>query len=157
MRQAYGYNKHASCLESVLHDICDSGYYISRCCDDEADKEFEPECPNPATRDRVMRAATTQPAKIVPKFAAAVVVHLRTRLGVLSRSEANYMLVQRKYLEVCRDHGVRDVDVASHLQHVLNAFFTEDVYERIAKTRLRAPAWMRIFEEKERTATLEVC
>jgi len=157
MRVTHGYSKHPSCLETVLHDICDTGYFISRCHDDDADDAFEPECPNPVTRGRVLRAATTQPARVIPKFAAAVVVHLRARLGVLARTDANLLLIQRKYLEVCREHGVRDVDVASHLQFVLNAFFTEDVFERVAKTRLRAPRWMRVFEEKERTSTLEVC
>jgi len=98
-------------------------------------------------------------AKIVPRFAAACVVHLRAKLGALSNSEANILLVQRKYLEVCRKHGVRDVDTVLHQGFVMNAMFTESVLDDIAASRRRLPAWIRFLEEVPKVGSVpqEIC
>ncbi len=96
-------------------------------------------------------------ARIVPKFAAAVVLHLKAKFGALSMDDANVMLIQRDYLKVCREHKVRDVDIASHRQHVLNAYFTEGVLEELALTRTRAPRWMRLLERKSGPSKPVVC
>jgi len=95
-----------------------------------------------------------QRAHIVPKFAAACVLHLRAKLGALSNSEANVLLVQRKYLEVCRKHGVRDVDVVLHQGFVMNAMFTESVLDDIASSRRRLPAWMKFLDETPETGSV---
>lgn len=85
---------------------------------------------------------------VVPKFAASCALLLRSRLGRLPPNEPNYLLVQREYLKICRTRGVRAVDVVAHQQFVTNAFFTEDVLDRIALTRSRWPSWMRSVYER---------
>lgn len=89
------------------------------------------------------RSSARKTARIVPKFAAACALQLRCKLGSLANNEANVLLVQRKYLELCRRHKVRDVDVVLHQQFVLNATFTEGVLDEIATTRRRLPAWIK--------------
>lgn len=79
---------------------------------------------------------------VVPKFAATVALHLRTRLGKLVDEPANRLLVEREYLRVCRLRKVRDIDIVAHQAHVMNAFFYEDVLDRIAATRHRMPKWV---------------
>lgn len=83
------------------------------------------------------------PARVVPKFAAACALHIRVKLGVLANNEANVLLVQRKYLEICRKHGVRDVDTVLHQQFVMNAVFTEGVLDEVASVRRRLPQWIK--------------
>jgi len=78
----------------------------------------------------------------VPKFAAACALHLRSKLGSLNNNEANILLVQRKYLELCRRHKLRDVDTVLHQQFVMNAVFTEGVLDEVATVRRRLPRWI---------------
>jgi len=92
---------------------------------------------NPVTFDFVPRRA-----QIIPRFAAASVLSIRYHLGSMPYNEANVLLVQRKYYELCRKRNVRHLDAASHEQFVLNAFFNEDVLDRIGRTRKRLPAWV---------------
>lgn len=167
MRTQMGFDGQSSCVQAVMHETrIEHGYSLGReqevvtHTEKEWDAIFEERSISVHDPPEVVvykLKQTPTPARVVPRFAAAVTLHVKAKLGVLAKTEANILLVQRKYLEVCRDHGVRDIDTVSHLQFVLNAYFTEDVLERLAKTRLRAPAWLRVFEEKERTATLEVC
>lgn len=93
--------------------------------------------------DAIERDSRRKRAQIVPKFAAACALQLRCKLGSLVNNEANILLVQRKYLELCRRHGVRDVDVVLHQQFVINATFTEGVLDEIATIRRRLPAWVK--------------
>lgn len=93
-------------------------------------------------------------AKIVPKFAAACALHIRTKLGALANNEANVLLVQRKYLELCRKHGVRDVDTVLHQGFVMNAVFTESVLDDVAASRKRLPAWLSWLEEVPTTGAV---
>lgn len=168
MREQMGFYGNSSCLESVMHETKrDTGYclgakqetYKTRTFK-QWEELFEANNFTERTPREVILAVVADgrdDVKIVPRFAAAVVVHMRSKFGILAKTEANQLLVQRKYLEICREHRVRDANIACHLQAVMNAYFTEDVLERLAKTRLRAPRWMRMFEEKERAAILEVC
>ena len=95
------------------------------------------------------------PACVVPKFAAAAALSLRAKLGRLPSNDANCLLVQRKYLELCNRRGVRDVDVVSHQQFVMNTFFGERVLDHVALTRSRLPAWMKwAFPSENRDAPL---
>lgn len=86
-------------------------------------------------------------AQVIPKFAAACALHIRAKLGAMEANEANVLLVQRKYLEVCRRHGVRDVDIVLHQGFVINAVFTESVLDDIASSRRRLPAWIKWLDE----------
>lgn len=81
--------------------------------------------------------------QVVPRFAAACTLHLRAKLGMLAYNEPNYLLVERKYLELCRNHGVRDCDIALHRGFVLNTFFSETTLDAIAASRRRLPAWVK--------------
>ncbi len=76
-------------------------------------------------------------------FAADMVVLLRSHIGTAELSQANLLLVEREYHRVCRQLNVRYVDVAVHRQHVMNAFFTEDVFDVVGNTRSRIPRWLR--------------
>jgi len=80
---------------------------------------------------------------VIPKFAAAVVLALRSKLGKLAPSEANRLLIEREYLKVCRDTSVRNVDTIMHQQFVMNAYFTEGIVDQLATTRVRLPKWLR--------------
>lgn len=93
-------------------------------------------------------------AKIIPRFAAACVLHLRAKLGALPNNEANVLLVQRKYLEMCRKHNVRDVDTVLHQGFVMNAMFTESVLDDISASRRRLPKWIRFLEEVPETGSI---
>ncbi len=93
--------------------------------------------------DPVTLAHTERKPRIVPKFAAHVALHIRSLLGNMEASEANIMLVERKYSELCRKRGVHIGDAERHKQHVMNAVFTEDVLERCGTARQRAPLWLR--------------
>lgn len=97
----------------------------------------------PSDLPLVVRAPVHQHVQVIPRFAGACVAVLRSRLGVLGRTSANLLLVQREYLRLCRRRGVRAHDIVSHQLHVMNAFFTDDVYDRVAQTRRRIPAWLR--------------
>jgi hypothetical protein len=90
-------------------------------------------------------------AQIIPKFAAACALHIRTKLGAMEANEANVLLVQRKYLEVCRRLNVRDVDIVLHQGFVMNAVFTESVLDDVASSRRRLPAWIKWLDEVEPT------
>lgn len=103
--------------------------------------EFEPiqlECELP-----VVNKQQPHEARVVPKFAAALVTAMRAKFGKLSPSEANRLLIEREYLKVCRDVHVRNVDIEMHRQFVVNAFFTEGITDQLATTRTRLPKWLR--------------
>lgn len=93
-------------------------------------------------------------AQVIPKFAAACALHIRAKLGAMEANEANVLLVQRKYLEVCRRHGVRDVDTVLHQGFVMNAVFTESVLDDLASSRRRLPAWIRWLDEVQPTGSV---
>jgi len=85
-------------------------------------------------------------AKIVPRFVASMTLAIRSKLGRMEATDANLLLVQRKYLEICRHKHVRDVDRVSHQQRVLNNVFANDLFERSATVRRRVPRWVRWLE-----------
>lgn len=93
--------------------------------------------------DPLTLSSCVRPARIIPRFAAAMALHVRSKLGRLDPTEANVLLVQRKYLEVCGRSNVRTVDIISHQQFVVNAVFGEDLLDRVGLVRARAPRWMR--------------
>lgn len=80
---------------------------------------------------------------VVPRFAAAMTLNLRSRIGRLAPSEANQLLMEREYNRLCRAYGVRDADIAAHYCHVKNAFFGEQVFDRIPTGRSRMSRFAR--------------
>jgi len=88
---------------------------------------------------------TEQPTqvRVVPKFAASVVLCLRAKFGNLALTEANRLLIEREYLKVCRESTVRNVDSVAHQQCIMNAYFTEGVLDEQCTVRARAPRWLR--------------
>lgn len=96
---------------------------------------------------------------VVPRFAAAMALHLRSRLGRMSATEANQLLMEREYNRLCRNYRVRDVDIAAHYCYVKNAYFGEQVFDRIptGRTRLsRFARWALSFDDAP-TAPPQVC
>jgi len=96
---------------------------------------------------------------VVPRFAAAIALHLRSRLGRMAPSEANQLLMEREYNRLCRNYRVRDVDIAAHYSYVKNAYFGEQVFDRIptGRTRLsRFARWALSFDDMPR-APPQVC
>lgn len=87
--------------------------------------------------------ATRATVKFIPRFAAASIVALRSKFGVLENTDANRLLIQREYLRVCREANVRACDTESHRQHVMNGFFSEFVLSQLGTVRMRVPSWMR--------------
>lgn len=86
---------------------------------------------------------TDPKVKLVPRFAAAMVIRLRAKFGRLPLDNANRLLIEREYLRVCREGSVRDVDTVMHAQHVYNAYFNEGVLDQVGTARHRAPGWLR--------------
>jgi len=81
--------------------------------------------------------------RVVPRFAAAVVLALRAKFGKLALNEANRLLVEREYLKTCRDLNVRNNDIELHRQFVANSYFMETVTDEVATVRTRLPKWLR--------------
>lgn len=161
MRMHLGYEGRGTCVSNVIDTVLkDTGYDLSDMGTirqaNEGVKRTEAQWDAYFKRIGVDPLAESHigPARIVPKFAAACVLHLRAKLGVLSKSEANVLLVQRKYLEVCRKHRVRDVDTVLHQGFVMNAMFTESVLDDIASSRRRLPAWIKFLEEVPETGSV---
>jgi len=93
--------------------------------------------------DPLMQLEEHKEVRVVPKFAAAMVLNMRARFGNLPNNEANRLLIEREYLRVCREGFVRDCDIVAHSQCVYNAFFSEGVLDQLATVRVRAPRWLR--------------
>lgn len=133
---AHYYEATNDCVEQSMRDAAEAGYDMTNAQGRTA----------LAISSAVVGPITN--VSVVPKFAASCALLLRSRLGRLPPNEANQLLVQREYLKICRTRGVRAVDVVAHQQFVANAFFTEDVLDRIALTRARWPRWMRAVYER---------
>lgn len=153
MRSHMGYGGLATCVSAVMDTVYrDTGYDLGdhgtiRKANEgvtrtarEWDAYFTKLGVNPLS---LYEEAACPRVCVVPKFAAAVSLEIRTRLGKMQANEANMLLVQRKYLEICRRHGVRDSDTIAHQQFVMNTVFTEDVLDHVASVRKRMPAWLR--------------
>lgn len=82
-------------------------------------------------------------ALVIPRFVAAVVTALRVKFGKLGNNEANRLLIEREYLKVCRETDIRNTDIATHQQWVMNTYFNEGIMEQLATTRVRLPGWLR--------------
>jgi len=81
--------------------------------------------------------------QIVPRFAAALTLVLRSKFGRMAYHEANRLLIEREYLKVCRDANVRHCDIEYHRQFVINTYFNEGVTDELSTVRTRLPRWLR--------------
>jgi len=152
MREHAGYGFQVNCVEQSTRDIFnETGYDL---CDHSqlkvanigikrTFKEWDSYFLKLGINPLKLSSDELLPACVVPKFAASMALHLRAKLGRLAPNEANMLLVEREYLRVARGMHVRDVDIVSHQQFVLNAVFGEDLLDHIALTRSRLPAWMK--------------
>jgi len=152
MRLHMGYGKGNTCVEGVITGVFnDTGYDLTNlsalhAANAGVKRSFAAwEAYFSKIGVDPLKLATVEilPACVVPKFAASMALHLRTKLGRLSPNEANLLLAEREYLRVCRGLKVRDVDIVSHQQFTLNALFGEQLLDSIALTRTRLPQWMR--------------
>jgi len=157
MRKHLGYASRDTCVSNAIDEVLiDTGYDLADCGSvrqanigvTRTKSQWDAYFANLGVVDVVAfldhgaLRSSAQPAKIVPKFAAACALHVRAKLGALPINEANMLLVQRKYLEICRRHNVRDVDTVMHQQFVLNAVFTESTLDDVATSRRRLPRWV---------------
>jgi len=157
MRVHMGYSGRDTCLTNAIDDVlADTGYDLADAGSIRKankgvtrtmrgwDKYFEGLGISDPTQflEGASKESSKKRARIVPKFAAACALHIRSKLGALRVNEANTLLVQRKYLEICRKHNVRDVDTVLHQQFVMNAVFTESVLDDVATCRRRLPRWV---------------
>jgi hypothetical protein len=108
---------------------------------------------------RELRQASRRPyrgrAKLTSRFVAACVMHLRSKLGHMTESEANILVVERAYHNVCRDQNVRVVDIDLHRQVVLNLFFDDVAFQHVADSRVRLASWLQA--RKSNKHTIHVC
>lgn len=92
-------------------------------------------------------AEANSTVKFVPRFAGVMAMVIRTRLGKMRSNEANILLVRREYNRLARERGVRPQDIVAHEQYVVNAVFTETLFDEIATSRPRLPRWARWMTE----------
>lgn len=77
------------------------------------------------------------------RFAAGMVLTLRTKFGPLVRNEANMLLVQREYLRITRMNHVRANVVVDHEPYIISQFFQQTAAEQRLAARRRLPGWLR--------------
>nr|WRQ65453.1 hypothetical protein [Tolivirales sp.] len=159
MREHMGYSGQECCVKAVMNDVfTNTGYDLTdRGSIARANigvkrtaKEWDAYFAKLGVDPLSLRPELNVSARIVPKFAAACALRMRCKLGSLQANEANVLLVQRKYLELCRQRNVRDVDAVLHQQFVINAVFTEGVLDEVATVRRRLPKWISWLDSLEK-------
>lgn len=84
------------------------------------------------------------PVKFVPRFTAAVIVELRSRLGQLPESiPGNALIVEREALRLMRKYSVREVDAVTHLPSIISCYFREDLHYRVETSVSRMSKFQR--------------
>lgn len=85
-----------------------------------------------------------QGVRSIPRFTAAVVVALRSKLGQLNPSiQGNELVLEREALRLMRDYNVREVDRAVHLPRVIAAYWSADVHYRVPTVQSRMSRFQR--------------
>lgn len=96
--------------------------------------------------------------RIYARFVSQMALYIQSTLGKMKLTDANVLLVERKYNEVCRKRHVRLCDQSRHRQHVINAVFTEHALDMVGTARIRLPLWYRWLNGiKTETSDREVC
>lgn len=79
-----------------------------------------------------------QKAQIIPRFVAAVVAALRSKLGQLPQNvPGNALIVTREALRIMREYNVRELDRTTHLPYIESCYWDEDVHYKIPTVRSR--------------------
>jgi len=89
-----------------------------------------------------IRIETEVPAHRYSRFAAGAVVALRAKLGKMSCSRANELVLEREYIKLCRDRKVRKVYIALHWSYVKEQYFRVDLCDQEQLARRRLPRWV---------------
>lgn len=85
-----------------------------------------------------------RPLVFVPRFAAAVIVAIRARIGQLSASvPGNLLIVEREALRLMRRYNVREVDSVAHLPSIISCYFREDVHYQVETSAARMTRFQR--------------
>lgn len=85
-----------------------------------------------------------RPLVFVPRFAAAVVVAIRARIGQLSVSvPGNQLIVEREALRLMRRYNVREVDSVAHLPSIISCYFREDIHYQVETSAARMTRFQR--------------
>jgi len=103
------------------------------------------------------RSTGMKRSRLIPRFAAACVFALRAKSGLgRARNADNLLTVTRAYRVICKKHGVHPDDADRHCQIVLNAYFTEDITNRLGNVRRQAPKWLKwLYDDNSVSATTE--
>lgn len=85
-----------------------------------------------------------QGVRSVPRFTAAVVVALRSKLGQLNPSvQGNELVLEREALRLMRDYNVREVHRVVHLPRIIAAYWSADVHYRVPTVESRMTRFQR--------------
>ena len=79
----------------------------------------------------------------IPRFTAAMFLYLRTKHANLQRTDANVLIVKKEYLRKCAKLNMRDVDIVSHQECTIEAYFSERSTDSIAQSHTAIPKWLR--------------
>lgn len=114
-----------------------------------------PPPPPPEPSPVAERRALTY-VRAVPRFTAAVVVALRTRLGQMSATTPGAaIIVEREANRLMREYNVREVDAAAHLPRVLQAYFVADTHYRVPTSKSRMSRFQRWLMGSDPSPTLD--
>lgn len=128
----------SSIIEAVIDDVRLDGYDMVK--DDEPrrtmrewDALFARLGLDPlVATDAELKRASRREIKIVravPRFTAAVVVAVRSRVGQLSKAvPGNLLIVEREALRLMRKYNVREVDCVAHMPRIIGAYFNCDIH-----------------------------
>lgn len=145
-----------SIIEAVAADVKLDGYDMMK---DEEPKRTEREWDmlvlqaglDPLTTPLEVIAYTLRrdlrTVRAVPRFTAAVVVAVRSKVGQMSQDvPGNALIVEREALRLMRKYKVREVDCVAHLPRIIAAYFSCDVHYVVetAEARMsRFHKWLR--------------
>lgn len=100
--------------------------------------------PPPPTRVAKSARRGQRSVVFVPRFAAAVVVELRSRLGQLpSGIPGNNLIIEREALRLMRKYSVREVDAVAHLPSIISCYASEDIHYRVETSHSRMGRFQR--------------
>lgn len=79
----------------------------------------------------------------IPRFTAAMFLYLRTKHANLQRTDANVLIVKKEYLRKCAKLNMRDIDIVSHQECTIEAYFSERSTDSIAQSHTAIPQWLK--------------
>lgn len=92
--------------------------------------------------------------RFVPRFAASVVVELRSRLGQLgSEVPGNKLIIEREAIRLMRKYKVRETDAVAHLPSIIGCYFAEDIHYRVETSVGRMSRFQRWLASEQSLST----